>query len=162
MKTITVVPDDKMIIVDGTPVRFEAGITLPRKHKALHALQYDAEAGTGHIEYSDGTVNLDLTEADYEKHIQPYVTQYETEQAQQTAEWEALYNSKKQREGRIRTERDRRLKATDYMATMDYPLDDATREKVTAYRQALRDITSADGFPWDGDVDKVPWPVKTW
>ncbi len=28
------------------------------------------------------------------------------------------------------------------------------------YRQALLDITSQEGFPWDGDVKKAPWPER--
>ena len=59
----------------------------------------------------------------------------------------------------LRTERDRRIAETDYMAMPDYPLSDAKREAVLAYRQALRDLPGLEGAPWDGGADKTPWPT---
>ena len=58
---------------------------------------------------------------------------------------------------RLRAERDSRIAATDYLMTTDYPLTEAQREKVTAYRQALRDLPEQEGAPWDDDT--IPWPV---
>tara|TARA_B110000977_G_C10931169_1_gene437131 strand:+ start:741 stop:947 length:207 start_codon:yes stop_codon:yes gene_type:complete len=50
-----------------------------------------------------------------------------------------------------RAERDKRIAETDWWATSDRTM---TAEQ-TAYRQALRDITSQDGFPTD-----ITWPTK--
>lgn len=60
--------------------------------------------------------------------------------------------------GYLRTERDRRLSATDYLLMQDYPLDNTHKEAVQAYRQALRDLPSQEGAPWDGGGESTPWP----
>lgn len=60
----------------------------------------------------------------------------------------------------LREERDRRIAATDYLAMPDYPLDDATRAALSAYRQALRDVPQQAGAPWDGGGEATPWPDK--
>ena len=58
----------------------------------------------------------------------------------------------------LRAERDRRLAATDYLLMPDYPLDDTLKGAVQAYRQALRDLPSQEGAPWDGGGEATPWP----
>ena len=39
-------------------------------------------------------------------------------------------------------------------------MTEAQRHSWTVYRQALLDIPQQPGFPWNGDPDRVPWPVK--
>lgn len=58
----------------------------------------------------------------------------------------------------LRTERDRRLAATDYLLMPDYPISDEQRVVVQAYRQALRDLPAQPGAPWDGGGEGTPWP----
>lgn len=58
----------------------------------------------------------------------------------------------------LRTERDRRLTATDYLLMQDYPLDNPLKEAVQLYRQALRDLPAQSGAPWDGGGEATPWP----
>ena len=41
----------------------------------------------------------------------------------------------------------------------DYPLDNTLKEAVQLYRQALRDLPSQEGAPWDGGGEETPWPV---
>lgn len=60
----------------------------------------------------------------------------------------------------LRSQRDTRIAATDYLMAADYPLDDAQRAAWAAYRQALRDMPQVEGFPWDGGGELTPWPVK--
>ena len=55
----------------------------------------------------------------------------------------------------LRFERNRRLNDTDYLMQPDYPISEETRTSLKAYRQALRDITSQEGFP-----KEVVWPEK--
>lgn len=55
----------------------------------------------------------------------------------------------------VRTERDALLRATDYFVMPDYPLTGAAKEALLVYRQALRDITRQEGFPYD-----VVWPRR--
>ena len=52
----------------------------------------------------------------------------------------------------IRTDRNKRLVASDWTQVADAPIDKAAW---ATYRQALRDIPSQAGFPWD-----VQWPVE--
>jgi len=51
---------------------------------------------------------------------------------------------------RVRRERDRLLKESDWMVLPDAPVDADTAR---VYRQALRDITKQAGFP-----ESVEWP----
>ena len=55
----------------------------------------------------------------------------------------------------LRTERDAKLEATDYLLAPDYPISPEDLEAVKAYRQALRDIPEQSGFP-----KNVQWPVE--
>ena len=52
----------------------------------------------------------------------------------------------------VRAYRNARLAACDWTQLSDAPVDDLAW---AVYRQALRDITSQPGFPWD-----VTWPVE--
>jgi hypothetical protein len=54
-----------------------------------------------------------------------------------------------------RNERDRLLAACDWTQGTDSPLSEAQKVEWQNYRQALRDITSADGFPFTHT-----WPTK--
>lgn len=56
---------------------------------------------------------------------------------------------------KVRFQRDRLLSACDYYVMPDYPSTEEGLTKVKAYRQALRDITQQDGFPY-----QIDWPVK--
>ena len=61
----------------------------------------------------------------------------------------------------IRNERKIRLRKCDKVSPMRWnAMTDEQRQAWTDYRIALLDIPQQDGFPWDGDVDKVPWPRK--
>ena len=55
--------------------------------------------------------------------------------------------------GDVRAKRDRLLKESDWTQNPDVP--DSTSAKWTAYRQALRDVTSQPGFPMG-----VVWPAE--
>ncbi len=59
----------------------------------------------------------------------------------------------------LRAERDKRLAATDFYLAADYPIEADKLEAVKTYRQALRDIPSLDGAPWDGGGEATPWPT---
>lgn len=159
MKTyVTVIPSDGIISVDGE-VLFLDGI----KSETFHALQW--HDGAGHVEPGNGITNEELSTGDYAERVAPFVAMWEEEKARQEqaaadaeAAWLAEYNSEEARFERLRVERDRRLTTTDYMLMPDYPLDDALKENVQAYRQALRDLPSQEGAPWDGGGEETPWP----
>ena len=63
--------------------------------------------------------------------------------------WEAGATDRKAAE--VRTERDTLLAETDWWASSDLTM---TAEQ-TAYRQALRDVPSQEGFP-----ESITWPTK--
>ena len=52
----------------------------------------------------------------------------------------------------VRDDRNKRLKDSDWTQVSDAPVD---KEVWAAYRQALRDIPSQEGFPWE-----INWPVE--
>lgn len=58
----------------------------------------------------------------------------------------------------LREERDQRLQATDFLVLPDYPITSAKKELVVEYRQALRNLPSKPGAPWDGGGPLTPWP----
>lgn len=70
------------------------------------------------------------------------------------AENEAAYKAMKDAEQAkaIRQQRGEKLKETDWTQVEDAPVDKALW---AAYRQALRDVTTQEGFPWT-----VTWPVE--
>ena len=69
---VTVIPDDKIVLVDGQALKFD--FVAP---EGMHALQW--HNGSGHVEFSDElTPNLIIQgQEDYEKHVRPYVQMWE-------------------------------------------------------------------------------------
>ena len=78
----------------------------------------------------------------------------DTEPAKTAAEQEAEYRAMKDAEQAkaVRQQRTDKLKDSDWTQVADAPVDQAAW---AAYRQALRDITSQEGFPWT-----VEWPEQ--
>jgi hypothetical protein len=76
----------------------------------------------------------------------------ETEPAKTAAENEAAYKVTKDAEQAksVREQRSTKLADSDWTQVADAPVDKAVW---ATYRQALRDITTQDGFPWN-----VTWP----
>ena len=61
----------------------------------------------------------------------------------------------------IRFERDERLKECDAISPMRWnSMSEEEQLAWTNYRINLLNIPQQDGFPWNGDVDKVPWPER--
>ena len=76
-----------------------------------------------------------------------------TDTAEATAaEHEAAYKAKKDAEQAkaVRADRNKRLADSDWTQVADAPVDKAAW---ATYRQALRDITNQNGFPWN-----IQWP----
>lgn len=158
MPTVTVIPSDHLVMVDGRCLQFT--FEAPTN---LHALQWDGS--NGHMEWIDKG-NTKITAEQYSTDVAPYVTLFEVESARlQKLEDQRIaeYNSYDNQCLRIREERDTLLKDTcDRMNPMRWDSLSFEQKKAwTTYRQALLDITVQDGFPWDGDVSKVPWPTLT-
>ncbi len=158
MPTVTVVPSDKLIVVDGTGLYVD--FTAPED---MHALQWDGSKG--HIEYVNCIKpNKILSQSAYATEVAPYVELWNKEQAYlealEVAHLEE-YNSYEAQCERIRYERNNRLQVCDAMNPMRWAsLTKAQKQSWTVYRQALLDITDKEGFPWDGDITKAPWPEE--
>ena len=167
MPRVTVVPADNLVIVDGLALTFN--FNAPER---MHALQWDGKQG--HIEWQgsddEPPHNEPLAADSYAGQVAPYVELWKEEKArleQAAAEAEAArlaeYNSEAARFERLRSERDQRLAATDYLLMPDYPLSDDQRTILQVYRQALRDLPSQEGAPWDGGAEDTPWPeIPNW
>lgn len=167
MPRVTVVPADRLVIVDGQALMFE--FSAPER---MHALQWDGKQG--HIEWlgsgDEPPHNEPLAADSYAGQVAPYVELWKEEKArleQAAAEAEAArlaeYNSEEARFERLRSGRDQRLAATDYLLMPDYPLSDDQRIILQVYRQALRDLPSQEGAPWDGGAEDTPWPeIPNW
>jgi hypothetical protein len=71
------------------------------------------------------------------------------------AENEAAYKAAKDAEQAksVRTSRGDKLKECDWTQVADAPVDQAVW---AAYRQALRDVTAQQGFPWTIDWPTIP------
>lgn len=82
----------------------------------------------------------------------------EQKAAEAHAAWLADPDTEAERFRLLRSARDARLAATDYLAAPDYPLTSEQKVAVTIYRQALRDLPAKDGAPWDGGGELTPWP----
>ena len=70
------------------------------------------------------------------------------------AEQEAAYKAMKDAEQAksVRAQRGEKLKDCDWTQVADAPVD---KEVWAAYRQALRDVTGQEGFPWT-----ITWPEQ--
>ena len=68
-----------------------------------------------------------------------------------TQSWSVNARSTEVASGHIRNERNQRLADTDHHALSDQTLS----TEMATYRQALRDVPSQSGFPFD-----VTWPTK--
>lgn len=152
MSKITVVPDDRLIIVDDDALQFD--FSHPDN---LHALQWQGDKG--HLEIK-GDANKPLVKSDYNTVVKPYVDAFmaekkrlDEEQKKAEKEYQEWYNSDEQTAIRVRGERQTKIAATDYLLFTDYPIEADKLVEVKAYRKALRDITKQEGFPHD-----VVWP----
>ena len=81
MPNVTVVPSDRLIIVDGEALSFPYDAP-----EGLHALQWSGE--TGHMEIR-GKNNIELVESDYAGTVAPFVALWEAEKARLDAQAQA-------------------------------------------------------------------------
>ena len=86
----------------------------------------------------------------------PVFTDYTDEEGvlHTAAEQEAAYKAQKDTDQAkaVREDRNKRLSESDWTQVLDAPVDQTAW---AAYRQALRDVTAQEGFPW-----AIEWPVK--
>lgn len=88
-----------------------------------------------------------------------YLAVKEAEDAEAHQKWLISPDTIEERFQMLRIMRDNKVAATDYMQTLDYPLNEEKRTILAQYRQALRDLPAQEGAPWDGGGKLTPWPV---
>lgn len=120
-----------------------------------------AEFGFARFEYSDPPAyDAEFQEA---REITPVLNGVVATQAWEivekfTADEKASYIAKRDAERleaqkvAVRSERNTKLSASDWTQVADAPVDKAAW---ATYRQALRDVTGQEGFPWT-----VTWPTE--
>jgi hypothetical protein len=88
----------------------------------------------------------------YTKYILgPVFTDGETTAAEQEATYKATKDAEQAKS--VRATRDAKLAATDWVVIKAVEIGATAPAATAAYRQALRDITSQAGFPWE-----ITWP----
>jgi hypothetical protein len=144
---LTIIRDMGLVHVDGRGHHEQDMTGVPEN---VHAIQW--YGASGEIEFVDNTPNQEITS------LPSWASDKATAMSTKLAEEDDLEKEKKayaeSPEGKaeaIRMERDRLISETDWWALSDVTMTDAQ----SAYRQALRDITSQAGFP-----ESVDWPIK--
>lgn len=162
---VTVIFPDKSVNIDG----IVHNIDLPniQSHSKIYSILWDNSYGE--VDYNDGNLPVHINQADYNEFVAPYVTAWEgahrialKEETEREAAYYALYHSPEALQRRFRKERDKLLSKTDFYFQPDYPaISEENMKRVKAYRTALRDMTTWEGFPWDGGGEETPWPTLT-
>jgi hypothetical protein len=80
----------------------------------------------------------------------PVFTDGETTAAEQEAAYKAAKDADQAKS--VRTSRNEKLKESDWTQVIDSPVDQTVW---ATYRQALRDVTAQEGFPWT-----ITWPEQ--
>lgn len=130
---VTIVPADKLIIVNGEALIFD----WEPIEENVHAIQYHNDSG--HIEYEDASPNTSITSEDYEIKVKPYVDLWQVEknrilEEQRKAEEE--YNSVPN----VRARKLSELNASFTQAESDGTLESSVGFTIDANERANRDI----------------------
>lgn len=140
MPTVTVVPSDSLIIVDGAALVFP--FDAPTN---LHALQW--REGTGHTEWTDGP-NQPLTAEDYDEQVAPFVKLWQAEKARlekkaaEEAAARALPDAKSAKQSEIQNGYDAAL-----AASLTMPAASPTAQDVSI-GAALLAVDDAEGLAY--------------
>lgn len=140
MPTVTVVPADNLIIVDGKALVFP--FDAPAN---MHALQWRGD--TGHTEWTDGP-NQPLTAEDYDEQVAPFVKLWQAEKARlekkaaEEAAARALPDAKSAKQSEIQNGYDAAL-----AASLTMPAASPTAQDVSI-GAALLAVDDAEGLAY--------------
>jgi hypothetical protein len=112
----------------------QARTTPPYEYSMRHGIEQ--LEGKWYTKYVAGPVFTDTPEATAVEQEAAYKARMDAQQATS-----------------VRAERNRRIAATDWLVTKAVEAGQLQDFSVATYRQALRDIPSQPGFPWD-----IIWP----
>lgn len=139
MPSVTVVPGDRLIIVDSVPIVFESPFSVqPHGPGEMHALQWNGTSGE--IEWTDD-YNWPLELEAYEDEVAPYVALWQAEKARRekaAAEAAEEYNSLASTKARKLAEINAACDAALAALTAGYPSSELlTFDKQEAEARAL-------------------------
>lgn len=127
---------DEVLEALGADIVFEGPQATPTDHYQFSMRQgVEQIGGKWHTKYVLGPVFTDNEDATAAEQEAAYRAQKDAEQAKS-----------------VRDDRNKRLNESDWTQVADAPVDQAAW---ATYRQALRDVPSQAGFPWD-----VQWPTQ--
>ena len=132
---------------------FSSGVPIAFALSGWYEVQYDYPE---YDEYTQKLVAQKTLDWDAEKEvfIQHFdIVSLSSEEANSVLEQKKAIALEK-----LRQERNLKLKETDYLLMLDYPISEDNLVEVKAYRQALRDLPKQEGSPWLNNV--IPWPNK--
>lgn len=92
-KDVTVVVEDRLIIVNGDALEIPGGIVRAPGHEGLRALQWHGTSGELEFEGRERPLGFD----DYKDSVKPYVDQHANRSAELLAEWSRPENVKARR-----------------------------------------------------------------
>lgn len=123
---VIVVPSDKLIIVDGSPLKFDYSVI--DGHNTLHALQW--HSGSGHLEFTDDLNQTLQGEELYNQEVEPYVLLWETEkkrlddiEAARLAEYNSLPNVKSRKIAVLKSIFAGKIKNSSFMSFVGYEIN---------------------------------------
>ena len=118
---------------------------------ATAVLEGAQAAPTNHYQYSMRNGVEEIDGVWYTKYILgPVFTDGETTAAEQETAYRAMKDAEQAKN--VRTSRDAKLKDCDWTQLADSTAD---KQAWAIYRQALRDLPTASGFPWN-----MTWPTQ--
>tara|TARA_B100001094_G_scaffold23195_1_gene19627 strand:- start:890 stop:1375 length:486 start_codon:yes stop_codon:yes gene_type:complete len=130
---LTIVPSDKMIILDGEPVQC-SHVDLSWIPTDVHAVQWDGAKNSGQVEYNtEGKFPQIINEISV---WQQAATDHANEKIAQANEREAARNHLAE----VKEYRNALLIWSDWTQGNDSPLSDSKKAEYVTYRQALRDL----------------------
>ena len=157
---LTIVPEDKTIIIDNEAV-IVSNVDISWIPSDVHAVQWDSTTSKGHIEYiPENKFNVEIAEIGI---WQQAVTDHANEKTAAAAALEAARNHLNE----VKEYRNALLAWSDWTQGNDSPLGSSKKTEWQTYRQALRDIPAtiaADSGltakAMADDFTHSSWPTK--
>ena len=134
MTKLTIIPEDKTIVVDGDAVTQCAHVDLSWIPTDVHAVQWDSEKGKGFVEYNvDEKYPQSLNEIGI---WQQAITDHANEKSLAAAAFEAARDHLAE----VKDRRNWLLAVSDWTRLDDITLTSDKKTEWQTYRQALRDL----------------------
>ena len=134
---VCLIVEDNAIGKDGDFIHYDYSSNIASN---ISAVQFETDTNTGHIEYNDGTPNLDITSLPAD--VQALVDSHATKKVEIAEEIQNAENTRDVDIDELREIRNHMLIESDWTHTTDSPLSDSDKTAWATYRQELRDMTN--------------------